>query len=330
MSSPRALSKTLAISLVASSAILIVLVLAWMRPWLAHLITPHPNVFLTYEVDVAHACDSSLTADDVVKRTANVMEKRLEGMKVPATLTPRGSQIELIMALSDKSMREPVERMLARSGRLEFRLVDDASDFMSRLSASALLAPTAGVSVGHDSWQERDSGRVHTTVRLTANDRHQLEIAIVELLKTTPLPADHEILLEETWHPSRQWRSYYVFRRADVSGDFIEDATASWDTATGRPEIQLTFDADGAKRFAQITADAVGRKLAIVVEGQVATAPVIEGKIAGGRARITVGGAGDAQHLREDARALVEVLRTGSLAAPVRLVSASNRIEIHR
>ena len=84
--------------------------------------------------------------------------------------------------------------------------------------------------------------------------------------------------------------------------------------------MSLTFDSDGAKRFEALTASAVGRKLAILLEGRVQSAPVIEGKIGGGHARITMGGYTDPFELQQEAKDLVAVLRAGGTAAPVTLV----------
>src|SRR5438874_60644 len=78
------------------------------------------------------------------------------------------------------------------------------------------------------------------------------------------------------------WRSYYVRRTAEVGGDDIADADEMRDAQTGRPEVNVAFAADAAKRFEELTAASVGRKLAIVLENVVNSAPVIESKIGGG------------------------------------------------
>ncbi len=67
----------------------------------------------------------------------------------------------------------------------------------------------------------------------------------------------------------------------------IKTAVAAKNPLTGASEIDLTFTASGAKRFAQITRDHVGERLAIVVDGKVRSAPRVAAEIAGGKAQIS-------------------------------------------
>jgi preprotein translocase subunit SecD len=93
-----------------------------------------------------------------------------------------------------------------------------------------------------------------------------------------------------------------------------------YDPTTNRPEVLITFDADGRRRFAELTRKNVGRKVAILVDGTISSAPVIQSEIAGGRSTITLGGGDPAQILRE-AKQLVARLRDGPALAGVNLVS---------
>lgn len=67
----------------------------------------------------------------------------------------------------------------------------------------------------------------------------------------------------------------------------IKTAVAVKNPLTGAAEVDLTFTAPGAKRFAQITRDHVGERLAIVVDGKVRSAPRVAAEIAGGKAQIS-------------------------------------------
>jgi preprotein translocase subunit SecD len=82
----------------------------------------------------------------------------------------------------------------------------------------------------------------------------------------------------------------------------------------GNPYVELILDARGAKIFERITAENVKRRLAIVLDNRVYSAPVIQERIAGGRASIT--GSFDIK----EARDLAIVLRAGALPAPVEIV----------
>jgi preprotein translocase subunit SecD len=76
---------------------------------------------------------------------------------------------------------------------------------------------------------------------------------------------------------------------AEFSGPHIERATFQQDPVSGRPEIVLKFDAEGAKAFSEVTERAVGKNLAIVLDGKILTAPRISEPIRGGMAVITGG-----------------------------------------
>ncbi|MGZ3427036.1 MAG: SecDF P1 head subdomain-containing protein, partial [Polyangia bacterium] len=76
----------------------------------------------------------------------------------------------------------------------------------------------------------------------------------------------------------------------------------SWDQQTGRPEVSLTFDHEGAVLFEKATSASIGRKMAIILDEKVNSAPVIEGRIGGGHARITMGGFSDPFQLQNEAK----------------------------
>ena len=78
-----------------------------------------------------------------------------------------------------------------------------------------------------------------------------------------------------------------VKRRVMVSGDQISTASQSYDQQTGQPNIELSFDSAGAKRFARATQENVGKPFAIILDDKVLSAPNINEPILGGRAQIS-------------------------------------------
>jgi preprotein translocase subunit SecD len=83
--------------------------------------------------------------------------------------------------------------------------------------------------------------------------------------------------------------------------------------------VTMTFDAKSANIFANLTEANARRRMAIVLDKTVNSAPQIEGKISGGSARITLGGVGDARVRFQDATDLALVLKAGALPAPVEI-----------
>ena len=109
---------------------------------------------------------------------------------------------------------------------------------------------------------------------------------------------------------------YVLKRRADMKGDYVADAMPSFEQGGmrgGAAMVELTLKGRGPKEFARITGANIGKQMAIVLDGAVFSAPVIQGRIAGGRASIT-GLAGI-----EEARQLAIVLRAGALPAPMHI-----------
>ncbi len=96
-----------------------------------------------------------------------------------------------------------------------------------------------------------------------------------------------------------------------MSGDVIKNANVSFSPDTNETEVTLRLNSVGARLFDSITADNVGRRLAIVLDGVVQSSPNINERISGGTASITGGFTAD------EARELAIVLRSGALPAPL-------------
>jgi preprotein translocase subunit SecD len=107
---------------------------------------------------------------------------------------------------------------------------------------------------------------------------------------------------------------YYIIRRApEVSGENLTDASAGFDQ-DGRPAVNFRFDTTGARRFGDYTRQNVGRIFAIVLDGEVISAPRIISAITGGSGQIT--GAFSVQ----EANRLAILLRAGALPAEIQVL----------
>jgi preprotein translocase subunit SecD len=131
------------------------------------------------------------------------------------------------------------------------------------------------------------------------------------------LPASSEILYQtkedRTTHRTLK-TPYLVKKRTSLTGAYLTDARVQIDSQYNEPYVSITFDKKGARLFERITADNVKKRLAIVLDDNVYSAPVIQEKIAGGEARIT------GNFTTEEARDLAIVLRAGALPAPVQIL----------
>lgn len=102
-----------------------------------------------------------------------------------------------------------------------------------------------------------------------------------------------------------------VRKRAMVGGENLTDAQPGFDQQTNAPIVTFRFDASGAKRFGDVTTDNVGRPFAIVLDGEVISAPVIREPILGGSGQISGG------FTVQEANDLAVLLRAGALPAPL-------------
>ncbi len=83
--------------------------------------------------------------------------------------------------------------------------------------------------------------------------------------------------------------SIAVKRLGGIQGDNLTNAQQSFDATTNEPVVNITFDGEGGRRFAKLTTDNVGKPFAIILDGQVLSAPNINEPIQGGTAQISGG-----------------------------------------
>jgi preprotein translocase subunit SecD len=140
------------------------------------------------------------------------------------------------------------------------------------------------------------------------------ENSLQEALKGNIPPGD-EILYEmKGVTGSKRKIPYLLKKRAVLTGEYLTDARVQIDSRYNEPYVSLSFDSRGARLFEQITGANIKKRLAIVLDDVVNSAPVIQDKIAGGRAQIT------GRFTMEEARDLAIVLRAGALPAPVKII----------
>ena len=102
--------------------------------------------------------------------------------------------------------------------------------------------------------------------------------------------------------------------RAPLEGDVVTDAKDQFDQMTGTPEVSMTMNSDGARRWAALTKANVGKAIAIVLDGVVYSAPRVNGEISGGQSSIT------GNFTIEDTKDLANTLKSGRMPAPARIV----------
>ena len=102
--------------------------------------------------------------------------------------------------------------------------------------------------------------------------------------------------------------------RAPLEGDVVTDAKDQFNNVSGQPEVSMSMNTDGARRWAALTKANTGRAIAIVLDGSVYSAPRVNGEIAGGQSSIS------GNFTIEDTKDLANTLKSGRMPAPARIV----------
>lgn len=314
----------------------------------------------------------------------NTIRERIneKGVAEPSVVEKGENVIVELPGDPDDPVMQETREIIARTAKLEFKVVDDGNDYMSKLfkhvgnqgKEDAPTDPEAAkleIKAKIDQWRPEEGGGNHVDYYLEAFDRDEsVPVAwakkrgcfnrdsIVEddkvrcrvtgrqvierylfgdkllgvkgATETEPslkVPDDHQIGFEpidpDPGGKERRtyWRTYYLDRAVRLTGSGISNAQASNDPNTGRPIVLLDFNRFGSRLFGDLTSQIVGKKLATILDDKVKSAPIINGPIRGGRAAITMGGS-DVLRQEREREELVNVLKTGSLPAPLREESA--------
>jgi SecD/SecF fusion protein len=101
--------------------------------------------------------------------------------------------------------------------------------------------------------------------------------------------------------------------QAPLEGDVITDARQSYDQSS-RPAVSMQMNAEGARKWRKLTSESIGRRIAVVLDDYVYTAPTVQGEIPSGQSEIT------GNFTIEEAKDLANILKSGTLPAPTRIV----------
>ncbi|MCB0711880.1 MAG: protein translocase subunit SecD [Ignavibacteriae bacterium] len=145
---------------------------------------------------------------------------------------------------------------------------------------------------------------------------------VQELLKRPEIrgliPEDRVIAFSATTRdpndPESAYEMFVLKAESEMNGEVVTDAQESIDAQEGRPIVTMAMSIAGAERWAEITGENVEKRVAVVLDSSVYSAPWIQEKISGGSTRIT--GSSDLK----DAELLATVLKSGALKAPIKII----------
>jgi SecD/SecF fusion protein len=151
-----------------------------------------------------------------------------------------------------------------------------------------------------------------------ADERNKLEMILNRPDVQKVIPNNVEFKFSAKTEKDANGKEYYrlflVNKDPELTGGVITDANANIDPNTSTPIVTMTMNSEGATEWARITGANVGKRIAIMLDGAIFSAPVVKGKIPGGRSQIE--GMADLN----EAKLLEIVLKAGALPAPVDII----------
>jgi preprotein translocase subunit SecD len=295
------------------------------------------NVVTYHMRDVAE----SQIRDRAVAQAKDIIVRRVDelGLK-EASVSTRDEDIIVEVPGQDEKGFNTIREIISQTAKLEFKLLDDDADFFrpyrEKLERKELKDAPEGL---HFETEAAPVGKQGDEVLQKTNTFAFLEMLEGEdsksalkrfraWVETLSLPPDREVGFELVYRTVDEetqkqvesgWRTFFLKSRADITGQMITDARAqpSQDRGSlGGWHVALTFTDAGGTIFERITAANIKRRFAIILDNRVESAPVIQTRIPGGHAQITMGSSDPEIQLR-DARKLELVLRSGALPAPI-------------
>jgi preprotein translocase subunit SecD len=291
----------------------------------------------TFEFRMKDSVESQIR-ERAVGQAKDIVHRRIDELGLrEASVSTRDEDIIIEVPGEDEASFRNIRDIIGQTARLEFKLLDDDTDFFAPIAKSAtpenlpegLRFERENVSVGQDESGETKT-KVSTYAFIKRGDQEtskQTLARLKEYVATLEMPPDRELGYELVYEtdPSTLketesgWRTFFLKTRAEITGDLIRDAAAVPDQSQGsfgQWHVALTFTDQGGRIFERITGENVKRRFAIILDKRVESAPVIQARIPGGHATITLG-SNDPEIQLRDARKLELVLRSGALPAPI-------------
>jgi len=252
---------------------------------------------------IAHTKESS------VEQALETLRSRIDELGLKEPIVARQGDNAILIQLPGYKDVERARSIIGQTAQLEFKIVAEDKDPLGEYTGEV----PEGITLIQGRGTNSDGGMLVYKYATSKNRE------LIRSFLKDKAPEGTEFLLEENVYPNgeKEYQSYLLYRQAYITGDMLTDARVSIDEQRNRPYVSMNFDKNGARLFAEVTGKFVKRKMAIVLDERVNSAPVIQSKIEGGSAMITLNSMGDYNTIFEEAKDLALVLRAGSLPAPV-------------
>ncbi|PJA95908.1 MAG: protein translocase subunit SecD, partial [Ignavibacteriales bacterium CG_4_9_14_3_um_filter_34_10] len=275
---------------------------------------------------------------DAITRAIEIISNRINQYGVSEPNIQQIGSRRIVVELPGVAKEEEAKKLLQGSALLEFRLVKEA-DFtvpvMQRIDE--ILAGTSADSTKKDTTSNKELSKEEFAAKhpffavAMINQQSQYADAFVKESDITKLnsylnraevenaiPDNVEFLYsakpEVVQDGENIFRLYLVNKTSELTGGVIVDAQANIDPSTTQAIVNMQMNSEGAREWARITGANIKKRCAIVLDGAIYSAPVIQVKIPNGSSQIS--GMAD----MNEAKLLEIVLKAGALPAPLELI----------
>lgn len=259
---------------------------------------------------------------DADARTMEVIRNRIDGLGVNEPLIVPGKDHRIIIEIpgADEEQRQIAEQQITSRAKLEFRLVHVRNGELSSALMASGKAPEGYRIVQNAEGREyyaREPG-YNALVRDPDYRRRLRQFG-------NPDPGYSFMLERDRLDDGREvFSPAFVRNRVELEGELLRSANFNIDPNRGGYVVHIQFNSEGREKFAKLTGDYAphgrrnnsvqGRQLAIVLDDTLYSAPVLREPILGGSAEIS------GNFTRDDAALLANVLKAGSLPAPMKIL----------
>jgi preprotein translocase subunit SecD len=221
--------------------------------------------------------------DSAINQALETIRNRIDQFGVAEPLIQRQGLKQIVVQLPGITEPKRAKDLIKETALLEFKMLDEANPLGSELAGERVPKSKEG------DLLQKYAARV---------------------------PEGDQILFQRIVEKDsgREFRiPYLVKKRVMLAGDVLSDASVSIDQFN-QPYVGVRFDSKGAKEFERVTGENVNKRMAIVLDNMVHSAPVIKDRISGGRAVI------EGSFSMQEANDLAIVLRAGALPAPLKII----------
>jgi protein-export membrane protein SecD len=258
----------------------------------------------TFKIDLDQSSENSVVIvfldnflkrikDQTLEQAVRTIRGRIDKYGVTEPSIQRLGNNKIAVELPGVKDPDRAIELIKKGGKLEFHMVDESK---TTAELDQMIQ-----TVRDEKKLEGYSDKVLEEINSSLKDK------IAEDTEIT-----YEVIYDPITHDATSGIPYLLKKKAEVTGDMLADAQVQ--VQSNEPFVSLTFDNRGAVIFSELTANNIGKRLAIVLDGRVSSAPEIQSKIPNGRAQITLGG-GTYQGLFKEAEDLTLILREGALPA---------------